>query len=239
MANLQETLDALQPYVIGIRYLEGVPVIDAVFKPNWTLPESDTIKRVRGNEEVNYYMIFSDKKGIGLDDLLEFVNRTIKMNIERENKHQFLKDKVNELKELFKKTPLSKLKHLKFVLIEEEIISDDDFDLEEVTEPHSLIPQQPTQVETPSADITQQPEINEADLTEEELEILAEERRAENFRKIKQTENWATKLKPAASSVELPPKKVEEAVPAYAEFDSECECGPEAACSKCIDRKGY
>jgi hypothetical protein len=32
MSNIQKTLDSLQPYVIGIRYLEGTPLVDVVFK---------------------------------------------------------------------------------------------------------------------------------------------------------------------------------------------------------------
>lgn len=230
MANLQNTLDALQPYVIGIRYLEGVPVIDVVFKPNWTLPESDTIKKVRGNDELNYYMLFSEVKGVGLDELLEFVDKTIKLNLERENKLEFLKLKVNELKELFKKHSLAKLKGLKFVITEDEP-QFDEFELEEVIESHpsseSIQPQQNVvEVKT---------EILTEGLTEDEIEIIEEEKRAENFKRVKNTENWSSKMK-QINSIELPPKPE----PVFAEYsDSECSCDENSACSKCIDRKGY
>jgi hypothetical protein len=30
--NIQKTLDSLQPYVIGIRYLDGIPLVDVVLK---------------------------------------------------------------------------------------------------------------------------------------------------------------------------------------------------------------
>ena len=103
MANIQKTLDSLQPYVIGIRYVEGTPLVDAVFKEGWTIPEDNNIKRIKGNEEMNYVMIFSEVKGVGLDDLLGYVEKTIKLNQEREKKHELLRSKVNELKEMFKK----------------------------------------------------------------------------------------------------------------------------------------
>jgi hypothetical protein len=141
MANLQKTLDALQPYVIGIRYLEGYPVVDAVFKDGWTLPDSDSIKKVKGNEEMNYFMLFSEKNGVGLDELLEFVDLVIKVNVEREKKHELLKEKVNELKELFKKTSLVKLKRLKFSFNEEDLVPElEDFDLTETTKPTFISP---------------------------------------------------------------------------------------------------
>ena len=116
MSNIQKTLDSLQPYVIGIRYLEGTPLVDAVFKEGWTVPEDPTIKKLKGNDELNYFMIFSETVGIGLDELLDYVAKTIKINEEREKKHELLKVKVNELKEIFKRTPLNKLTNLKFLL---------------------------------------------------------------------------------------------------------------------------
>ena len=114
MSNIQKTLDSLQPYVIGIRYLEGTPLVDAVFKEGWTVPDDNKVKKVRGNEEMNYYMLLSEVAGVGLDDLLDYGKKTIDLNIEREKKHDLLKEKVNELKEIFKKTSLDKLKRLKF-----------------------------------------------------------------------------------------------------------------------------
>ena len=81
MSNIQKTLDSLQPYVIGIRYLEGTPLVDVVFKEGWAVQEDPKIKMMKGNEEMNYYMLFSEVKGIGLDELLGFVDKTIKLNI--------------------------------------------------------------------------------------------------------------------------------------------------------------
>ena len=51
MSNIQKTLDLLQPYVIGIRYVEGTPVIDAVFKDGWTIPEDQKIKKLKGKRK--------------------------------------------------------------------------------------------------------------------------------------------------------------------------------------------
>ena len=232
MANLQKTLDALQPYVIGIRYLEGLPVIDTVFKDGWTLIDSDVIERVKGNQELNYYMIFSQKNGIGLDELLDYVSTVIKANIEREKKHELFKEKVNELKEVFKKNSLVKLKKLKFLFNDEDTVSElNDFDLEEVPE----VPEVDLEVEEPSEFITPSaPEtISTENLTEEEKEILKEEERAENYKKVKEHKKYSQS---SQNKVELPPKKIFDAVMVDT-MDSDCECGPNEACNKCIGTK--
>ena len=113
MANLQKALNALKPYVISIRYVEDLVVVDTIFKTGWNLIESSTIKRIKGEDEtLNYYMIFSDNPNIGLDELLDYVSNVIKINLDREKKHDLLRAKVNELKEVFKKHTLSQLSRL-------------------------------------------------------------------------------------------------------------------------------
>jgi hypothetical protein len=231
MSSIQKTLESLQPYVIGIRYLDGLPVVDAVFKDGWTVPESDVIKKVKGNEDLNYYMIFSEKDGIGLDELLEYVDVTIKANIEREKKHELLKEKVNELKELFKKTSLTKLRRLRFDFTEEELISDiNDFDLEEpereeIEEAEDI----PPVIENPIL------KADESEYLDEDAEILQEEIRAENFRKIQESKKLNGQLNNLKNKIELPPKKnYESDVEVMAE---DCNCGPNEACNICIANK--
>lgn len=239
MANLQETLDALQPYVIGIRYLDGKPVVDAVFKEGWSVPESEIIKKVKGNQELNYYMIFSEKDGIGLDDLLEYVDTTIKANIEREKKHELLKEKVNELKDIFKKLSLSKLKKLKFTFNDEELIPDlSDLTLEDPPKIEDKIPevismQSPIEPQTYFED-----GVKQVDISEEEAEILEEEARAENFRRMNEQKKLNGQMQKISQKIELPPKKFhnEEAVDVMQES---CDCGPEEACNKCIAYKDF
>jgi hypothetical protein len=255
MSNIQKTLDSLQPYVIGIRYLEGkIPVVDAVFKEGWSILEDPKIEKAKGDESLNYYMIYSEKPGVGLDDLLTYVERVIKANQDREKKHDLLKAKVNELKELFKKHSLNKLTTLKFTFKEEELVpnlNDFDVDIDEPLAPpvappvappseqhfeEETIPNQPPQPET-YLDENKQP----IELTEEEMEILEEERRAERNRQAMANKQPA-KPKPAnnmAKKVELPPRRKPEMAIADRDTDTDCDCGPNEACEKCIDSKGY
>lgn len=218
MGTLQQQLDALQPYIIGIRYVNGLPLVDVVFKEGWTLPTSETITRTKGDDAMNYYMIYSDKDGIGLDELLLYVQTTIQLNLEKELKLELLKDKVNELKEIFKKVPLNKLKKLKFVLDEitpeiDELNIELDEQLQDTPIEQSVQPVQ---------------EIVQENMTEEDMEMVEEEQRAQNYKHYQEQNKKSTIKQSIASKVELPPKNTS---------NGSCNCGPEEACDKCIDTK--
>jgi hypothetical protein len=256
--NIQKTLDSLQPYVIGIRYLEGTPLVDAVFKEGWNVPDDPKIKKIKGNDDMNYFMLLSEIPGVGLDELLAFVDKTIKLNIEREKKHELLKVKFNELKELFKKTSLDKLKNLKFTFAEEDLVPTltefdmDDFEKEEITpetsekivleeydahyefeEVKESIPSLTTPIEhTAYLDENGNP----IQLSEDDMELLAEEARAEQNRKFLESKNKKNDTKKIANKVELPPKR-KPVLETTIDYGADCECGPEEACDKCIDTK--
>ena len=227
MSNIQKTLDSLQPYVIGIRYLEGTPLVDAVFKEGWMVPEDPKVKKIRGNEEMNYYMLFSEVNGVGLDELLAYVKKTIDVNVEREKKHELLREKVGELKELFKKHSLDKLKRLKFNFSEEDLVPklndfDVDVDIDETYEEEVIeTPQSniyPENVEEYPTSEEQEFETNQSipayldengnpiELTEEELEMIEEEERAKRNIEMMKSKKQNDKLKNISSKVELPPR---------------------------------
>lgn len=251
--NIQKTLDSLQPYVIGIRYLEGTPLVDAVFKEGWNVPEDPKIKKIKGNDDMNYFMLLSEVPGVGLDELLAFVEKTIKLNIEREKKHDLLKVKFAELKEVFKKTSLDKLKNLKFVFAEEDLVPplnefdiDDDFNVEEELIPQPLPPEQLV-VEEYDEEIIETPMSiehaayldengNPIELSEDDMEALAEEARAEKNRLYLENKNKKTDTKKIAGKVELPPKR-KPVLETTIDYGSDCECGPDEACDKCVDTK--
>jgi hypothetical protein len=228
MSNIQKTLDSLQPYVIGIRYLEGTPLVDAVFKEGWTVPEDPKVKKVKGNDEMNYFMLFSEVDGIGLDELLAYVKKTIDINVEREKKHDLLREKVNELKEVFKKNSLEKLKRLKFTFNEEDLVPklndfdidiDDTYEEEEVTETvtPNLYPENIEEYAT-SGEEKFENEIDEQqhtyldengnpiELSEEELEIIEEEERAKKNIEYLKSKKQTEKVKNVSNKVELPPR---------------------------------
>lgn len=248
MSKIQETLDELQPYVIGIRYVEGVPVVDVVFKEGWAVPDETNIKKVKGKEKINYYMLFSEVKGIGLDELLKFVQKTINLNIEREHKYELLTVKINELKEIFKQNSLEKLKTLNFSFGTDNLIpSIDMFEFDnEVSNLNEPIEALETPTEVTSEDVVETPLDSFIDkdgkvieMTEEEIEIAAEEARAEKNRRYLESKKLKKETKKISTKVELPINtKIEIPVTHNDnEYDSECGCGPNEACNKCIDTK--
>ncbi len=245
MSNIQKTLDSLQPYVIGIRYLKGIAVVDMVLNEGWTVPDEPLIKKVKGDETMNYHMIFSEEEGVGLDELLLYVEKVIKLNLDREKKHDLLKAKVNELKEVFKKNSLSKLQKLRFTFGEEDFttsMSDIDLDIDippiKNTKQEVEIPlEEEIEHSNPSTYLDENK--NPIELTEEDREMLEEEARAERNRKILESQKSNYKSTPTAKKVELPPRRKLETTIQDRDFYSDCECGPEEACEKCIDKKGY
>jgi hypothetical protein len=167
-------------------------------------------------------MIYSEKKGVGIDELLSFVDKTIKLNLEREKKHELLRLKVEELKKLFKDNSLAKLSRLKFTFSEEDILpslGEFDLNIEEQKEIEKIEQTEPTQesviytsemidsMYSEEETGTQKPPHyvdengNPIQYTEEELEMMEEEARAErNLKMFKNKKNGM------ASKIELPPR---------------------------------
>lgn len=256
MGNLQETLNSLQPYVSSISYVSNKQVVVAKFNNGWILPDSKLVTKVKSAEDSESYFIYSEVEGIGLDEILDYIRVVINVNLEREKKHMLLKDKIEELKALFKKNTLAQLTKLRFVLTDDMIIpkTEDielhDIDIDEPEMPVTLPPVQrlpkPEVIQQPPEPIAElepvyepEPQVLPENMTEEELEILEEERRAENYRLYKQNNPQPVRQPKSQTKntvkkhqrVELPPRQMA--------FASDCDCGENEACEKCIDSKGY
>lgn len=210
--NIQEKLDSLQPHVIGIRYLKGLQIVDAVFKTGWVVPESNTIKKELVDAKQNYYMFYTEKKGITIDNLLDYVEEIIHMNVERENKQTLLKEKFKELQKLFKDNSLSKLNKLRFTFNEYEQ-SIMDFDLTEKDEPPVL---------------NNHP-VNEVETSDKPLKKT----------KPKKTKTVGRVTNLNSQKIEFPPKKdkkieLEEYKPPN---NIKCKCDPNDVCPLCEEEK--
>lgn len=236
MHSLQDRLNSLQPYITGIRYVEGLQLVDANFKEGWVFPESKLIRREKISD--NYYMFFSEDKTVTIDTLLDYIQTIITFNIEREVKYELLKVKVKELQELFKETPLTKLENLRFTFVSNELIPPlsemNDMDvLNEITTSETLT----------EADILGVSD----DFNEDEDEYEREARLHEEAAFRAQQEKLTTKLNGSkgktkmVNNIELPPKGNSIEVEVYElpeeMKEGECDCGPNEACPKCMDKK--
>jgi hypothetical protein len=216
MSSIQKTFDSLKPYVIGFRYVEELPLIDVIFKDGWTVPDDPKIQKIKGEDSLNYYMVYSEVNGVGLDELLSYVDKVIKLNQEREKKHDLLRQKVDELKQIFKQNSLEKLTKIKFIFPQDDItptLGEFDLTIEDevapVTEPTQQIIESPFVSDT-MEDGEQEPKLiyfvdenrNPIQYTEEELELIEEEARAERNREYLKKQGKTR----TSSKVELPPK---------------------------------
>jgi hypothetical protein len=217
MSKIQERLNSLRPYVVGIRYLQGIQLVDAILKDGWKIPSSEIIRVEPADDVPNYYMFFSDDEAIDIDDLLNYVQEVINHNLEREAKHKLLKEKVDELKVLFKNNGLNKLIKLKFSFEEPNLVpslSDmDDFDEED------------------SLDYADETFDEEVVAKREPQKIVNE---TEIYKPIKKTNEQTTKF----NDIDLPPKGEKIEVETFDEPDIVCKCGPNDICPICADSKG-
>lgn len=211
--NIQQRINSLQPYVVQIRFVNGTSVVDTVFKQGWRVPQSTVIQSVKGDDEsTNYHMFYTEKEELGIDDVLDYIEQVIEINVEREKKYELLKVKTEELKELFKKNPLNKLQNMKFVLGGESLVPDtmpEDFD-----------------------------EISMDDVDDEVGETYVEE----PIRNNRQTNHSNVEVEEPVvrirnQEVELPPRGQKIEVEDFSEPVTVCKCGPDDMCPICIDEK--
>lgn len=209
MSKIQEKLDSLQPYVNGIRYIQGMRIVDSIFNHDWIIPESEIIGKELVDKTQNYYMFFCDNEDISFDDLLDYVENIIKVNIEREQKNILLKSKFKELQELFKVTPLEDLEKLEFNLNRKNksiSIDGDEMDI-------SMDSESDVQITT-----------DNVDESFKEGPIITS---SETYGDSKQSTTLFYETK--GQTIELPPKDLG--------IDEPCTCSYSEACEKCIDTK--
>lgn len=207
--KIQDRLDSLQPYIVGIRYIQGMQIVDAVFKEGWNVPDSDIIRKEAVDGQPNYFMFYTEKEDVTVDDLLDYVEGIININIEREMKYELLKKKVEELKKIFKDNSLSKLEMLRFTFNEPDVLPtlmNMDINLDEA-ESEAVKPE-PSE---PKTDV----------ITEKPIR----EKTNGNVAKIKGQE------------VELPPKDEKIVVEEFNEPEITCKCGPNDVCPVCEEEK--
>jgi len=266
MSELQNRLKSLQPYLVQLRFPEGAPVVDMVFKKGWHVPTSEVIQSTKGDsEEVNYHMFYSIEEGIGLDEILDYIEKVIGLNIEREKKHALLKVKAKELQDLFRKNPLSKLEGMRFQLGGEQLVQEMapdpldvvDFNIEtpiiETPTPQPVAQPQP-EVQQPQPEPVAQPQpevqqpVNEENVRRapngEIIPPLAPEDKGEldeDFQKFDLTANEPTITKKVnGKKIDLPKKNSKPAIQ-LEEIEGPqnivCKCGPEEVCPACEEQK--
>ena len=106
-------------YVSSIRKLENYLSFDMTFPSKWGMPKSV----VDENKTIPFETKDGSLKGISfvceiddseINNTISKINKTIKLNIEREQKERLFKETLEQLKVTFEKNELDKLKTLYF-----------------------------------------------------------------------------------------------------------------------------
>jgi lipopolysaccharide export LptBFGC system permease protein LptF len=221
MSKIQEKLDSLQPHVVGIRFLQGMQIVDAVFKKGWVIPESTIIRRELVDESQNYYMFYTENEGITIDDLLDYVENIINVNIEREKKNELLKLKVKELQVLFKETSLVDLESLSFNLNHKK---------EDDTEEGSMMDMDVDRLDFTTYDDSELSVSKETEITEEKEEITSKPTVVSGV-------NKSNVIKHNGNNIELPPKNGKVIVEDFNIPNIICKCGDDDICPECEEEK--
>jgi hypothetical protein len=228
MSKIQERLNALRPYVIGIRYLEGIQLVDAILKEGWTVPKSQLIQTEKIEGDDNYYIFFSDNDRMDIDDLLNYVQEIINLNIEREKKYELLTSKVGELQKIFKDNSLTKLQKLRFTFNEPDILPPL-IDMEKIAEESAADLLERSIIESV------EPEVKQVEPEVKQVETFKENITTTNDNSFIKTPN---KNNQKFNDIELPPKGQKIELEEFIEpANIICKCGPEEICPICEEEK--
>jgi hypothetical protein len=125
--SFYQHISSFSDYLHSIRKLEDYLSFDIFFPVKWGVPKSiiDEGKIVpfeSGDENYKGFSFVSSLNEKEVNDTINKIIRTIKLNKDREIKDKLFRDTIDKLKQTFEKNDLDKLKKLYF-----------DFDIEETT----------------------------------------------------------------------------------------------------------
>ena len=117
MKTLQDRMNDMNPYFRGIEVYNSALIVKVVFPSNWKyFPSADgRIKASPSEEDQNLIYYYADSSDTSYEDLFDIIEETIKVNLDTTLKLKLLKDKVEELRELFSEHTYDELQTLSFV----------------------------------------------------------------------------------------------------------------------------
>jgi len=117
--SLYQEFSALLPYLQSVRKLKNYLSFDVSFPSTWKLPKKyvEEDKVMEQQSQVQNERLFSYVTEISEESVQKVhsnIKAIIRYNLEREEKERLFETKVDELKKLFEKQNLEKLKGLYF-----------------------------------------------------------------------------------------------------------------------------
>ena len=117
MKSLQERMNDMKPYFRAIEVYNNALMVRVIFPSNWKVYDrQDSVIKVTPSEtNANEVIYYADSAEATYEDIFDLVEETIKANQDIVLKLKLLKDKVEELKEMFSRLPYEELVTLEFV----------------------------------------------------------------------------------------------------------------------------
>lgn len=121
--SLYKEFSTLFPYLQSVRKIQNYLSFDISFPTSWKLPKKyvDESKIMEQESQIPNERLFSYVSEITEEDIEKVytnLKSIIKYNLEREEKDRLFESKVSELKKIFEKQNLEKLKGLSFDISE-------------------------------------------------------------------------------------------------------------------------
>lgn len=117
--SLYKEFSSLLPYLQSVRKIENYLSFDISFPNSWKLPkkyveENKIVEQVSNIQNERLFSYVCEITESGVEKVYQNLSSIIKYNKEREEKDKLFESKVEELKKLFEKQNLDKLKGLYF-----------------------------------------------------------------------------------------------------------------------------
>lgn len=115
--SLQDRMNALRPYFKGAEMYNEALIVRVVYPQNWkAYPSSDgRIKVTPSDNDPNETYYYASMNESSYEEMFDLVEETVKANQEIALKLKLLREKGNELKELFSQLSYDELQTLEFV----------------------------------------------------------------------------------------------------------------------------
>lgn len=117
MKTLQERMNDMKPYFRGIEMYNEALIVRVMLPPRWKAYNSNDgrIKATPSETVANEYFYYANSEDTSYEDIFDLIEETIKANNDIVLKMKLLRDKGEELKELFSRLSYEELMTLKFV----------------------------------------------------------------------------------------------------------------------------
>lgn len=134
--SLYSEISKILPYLQSVRTLEKYFSIDINFPKKWKLPktyvdENKVVEHATKEPNKRFFSFVSELSEKDLNIVIDNIENIIDYNIEREEKENLFKSKIEDLKKVFETGNLEDLRYLSFEMPPNELEPEDEYTLDD------------------------------------------------------------------------------------------------------------